>query len=117
MRPAGTDAIGAFRWGLRHYAVIFVLCLAAGAVFAPYWALHRKPPLDATAFVIAQRLDMNLSALPRYGEAVFGNGSVASAVAAKFGDLGADKKVINDPGAPGAGQGPLVFEGVGAGAG
>jgi|tagenome__1003787_1003787.scaffolds.fasta_scaffold20932214_1 capsular polysaccharide biosynthesis protein len=113
MRPAGTDAIGAFRWGLRHYAVIFVLCLAAGAVFAPYWALHRKPPLDATAFVIAQRLDMNLSALPRYGEAVFGNGSVASAVAAKFGDLGADKNVINDRVSLVAEQDSIVFEVVG----
>src|SRR4051812_50150859 len=96
MRTAGTDAIGAFRWGLRRYAVVFVLCLAAGALLAPYWALHRKPPLDATALVIAQRLEMQLSALPRYGEAVFGNGQVAQAVASKFGDLGQDKNIIPD---------------------
>src|SRR4051812_50105094 len=67
MRTAGTDAIGAFRWGLRRYAVVFVLCLVAGAVLAPYWALHRKPPLDATALVIGQRLDMQLSASPGTG--------------------------------------------------
>ena len=113
MRPAGTDSIGAFRWGLRRYAIVFVLCLVAGAVLAPYWALHRKPPLDATALVIAQRLDMSLSALPRYGEAVFGNGQVAQAVAAKFGDLGQDKNVIGDRVSLVDEQDSIVFEVVG----
>jgi capsular polysaccharide biosynthesis protein len=113
MRPAGTDAIGAFRWGLRRYALVFVLCLAAGTVLAPYWALHRKPPLDATAVVIAQRLDMNLAALPRYGEAVFGNGEVAQAVGAKFGNLGQDKNVINDRVSLVTEQDSIVFQVIG----
>jgi capsular polysaccharide biosynthesis protein len=113
MKSAGTDAIGAFRWGLRRYSVVFVLCLLAGAVLAPYWALHRKPPLDATALVIAQRLDMSLTALPRYGEAVFGNGQVAQAVAAKFGDLGPDKNVIGDRVSLVADQDSIVFQVIG----
>jgi len=113
MKTAGTDAIGAFRWGLRRYAVVFVLCLLAGAVLAPYWALHRKPPLDATALVVAQRLDMSLTALPRYGEAVFGNGQVAQAVAAKFGDLGPDQSVIPDRVSLVADQDSIVFQVIG----
>jgi capsular polysaccharide biosynthesis protein len=94
MRPTGTDAIGILRWGLRRYLPLFLSCLLLGAVLAPYWVLNRRPPLEATALVIAQRLDMDLSALPRYGEAVFGNGQVAQAVAAKFGRLGDHKNVI-----------------------
>ena len=113
MRQAGTDSIGAFRWGLRRYAIVFVLCLVGGAVLAPYWELHRKPPLDATAYVIAQRLDMQLSALPRYGEAVFGGGQVAQSVAAKFGDLGQDKNVINDRVSLVTEQDSIVFQVIG----
>jgi capsular polysaccharide biosynthesis protein len=96
MRPAGTDAVGALRWGLGRYRVLFLACLVLGAVLVPFAALARATPVDAQALVIAQRLDMDLAALPRYGEAVFDNGQVAQAIEAKFGDLGDYQDIIPD---------------------
>src|SRR4051795_11534764 len=88
MRAAGTDAIGILRWGLRRYIWLFVICVLVGAVLAPLWALQRTPLADARALVIAAQLDVELSAVPRYGEAVFNNGQVAQAIAAKYPDAG-----------------------------
>jgi hypothetical protein len=48
-------------------------------------AFAQQPPATAEAIVIAQRLDMDLPALPDYGNAVFSNGEVAEAVAAEHG--------------------------------
>jgi capsular polysaccharide biosynthesis protein len=85
MREAGSDALAVLRWGLRRYSLLFVVCLLIGAAAAPFAASKLTPPTDAEALVITQRLDMSLTALPRYAQAVFNDGQVAAAVAAEFG--------------------------------
>jgi capsular polysaccharide biosynthesis protein len=113
MRAAGTDAVGALRWGLRRHRVLFVACFLLGAVLAPAIALQRATPADAEALVIAQRLDMSLVALPRYGEAVFDNGQVAQAVAARFGEGGDHAGVVPNRVSLVADQDSIVFHVVG----
>ena len=73
------------RQGLR-YRRLLVLALLAGAVLVPAAVLMRGgQQVDAQALVIAQRLDVELAALPRYAEAVFHDGRVARAVAEELG--------------------------------
>lgn len=96
MSAPGTDAVGMLRWGLRRYALLFLACLVVGAVVAPFAAARLAAPADAEALVLAQRLDMSLNALPRYGEAVFGNGAVTEAVASKYGSRIGSSSVIPD---------------------
>src|SRR4051794_22797704 len=67
------------------------------AVAIPIALLSRdKPVADAEALVIAQRLDMSLTALPRYGETLFDNGAVAEAVSKKFREGVAFKDIVPD---------------------
>ncbi|WP_147332016.1 hypothetical protein [Geodermatophilus marinus] len=113
MRPAGTDAIGVLRWGLRRYRLLFLAILLLGAVVAPVATVQRPSTVDAEALVIAQRLDIDLAALPRYGQAVFDNGQVAQAVAAQFGDLGAFQDIVPDRVSMVAVQDSIVFTVVG----
>jgi capsular polysaccharide biosynthesis protein len=113
MRAAGTDALGVLRWGLRRYRALMIVCLLLGAAVAPFAALQRDIPTDAQALVVVQRLDMDLVALPRYGDAVFNNGSVAQAVAAQFGDLGDFADIIPNRVSLVAEQDSIVFAVVG----
>jgi capsular polysaccharide biosynthesis protein len=76
--------VSMLRWGLRRYRFLFVICVLLGLLAAPAVALLRPTPYEAEALVVAQRLDMNLNALPRYGQAVFNNGAVAQAVTREF---------------------------------
>jgi capsular polysaccharide biosynthesis protein len=101
------------RWGLRRYALLFIACVVAGGWLAPTVAAKLAKPADAEALVLAQRLDMTISALPRYGEAVFDNGQVAQAVVAKFGKQGALSAVIPDQVSLVADQDSIVFHVVG----
>jgi capsular polysaccharide biosynthesis protein len=101
------------RWGLRRYRALVILCLLLGAVGAPLAALQRDTPTDAQALVVVQRLDMDLVALPRYGDAVFNNGAVAQAVAAQFGDLGDFADIIPNRVSLVAEQDSIVFAVVG----
>jgi capsular polysaccharide biosynthesis protein len=84
------------RWGLRRYRLLFLLCVLLGLLAAPAVALLRPTPYEAEALVVAQRLDMNLNALPRYGQAVFNNGAVAQAVNQEFSSGGDPDGVIPD---------------------
>jgi capsular polysaccharide biosynthesis protein len=113
MRASSNDAVAVLGWGLRRYSVVFVACLLLGAVLAPLAVLKRATPAEAYALVIAQRLDMDLNALPRYGEAVFNNGEVARAVATSLGDLGAVNNVIPERVSLLAEQDSIVFRVVG----
>jgi capsular polysaccharide biosynthesis protein len=113
MRAAGTDAIGVLRWGLRRYRALVVVCLLLGVVLAPLAVVQRGTVVEAEALVIAQRLDMSLTALPRYGQAVFNNGDVARAVATKFGDLGGFEDVVPDRVYVVAEQDSIVFRVIG----
>jgi capsular polysaccharide biosynthesis protein len=113
MGPTGTDAVDALRWGLRRYWAVVLACLLLGAVAAPVWALRQEPPVEASALVVAERLDMELAALPRYGEAIFDNGAVAQAVAAEFGAAGDFEDIVPDQTSVVAEQDSIVFEVVG----
>jgi capsular polysaccharide biosynthesis protein len=113
MRESGSDALGVLRWGLRRYRVLFVACLLLGIAVLPYAASRLVKPADAEALVITQRLDMDLTALPRYGEAIFNNGEVAQAVAAQFGDGGDMGDVIPDRVSLVADQDSIVYRVVG----
>lgn len=90
MRASSTDSVGVLVWGLRRYWLLLVACVLVGAVVAPWVDRQTSSTVEAEALVIAQRLDMDLEALPRYGEAVFGNGEVALAVATNVGGVGDD---------------------------
>jgi capsular polysaccharide biosynthesis protein len=72
-------------WARRN-RLLLVAWTVIVAVAIPIALLSRdnKPVADREALVIAQRLDMSLTALPRYGETLFDNGLVAQAVSQKF---------------------------------
>ncbi|MDT0277374.1 YveK family protein [Blastococcus goldschmidtiae] len=110
MTGTGTDAVGALRWGLQRYFPVFLACLLLGGLLAPFAVLRVESPAEADALVIAQRLDMDLEALARYGEAVFNNGPVAQAVAGRYGAGGDFQDVIPDRVSLLATQDSIVFE-------
>ncbi|TQN37895.1 hypothetical protein FHU33_4568 [Blastococcus colisei] len=113
MRAAGTDAVGALRWGLRRYRWLVLACLVLGAVVAPRAEARFETPVEAESLVIAQVLDMDLVALPRYGEAVFDNGAVAEAVAARFPDIDEFDDIVPNRISLVAEQDSIVFRVVG----
>ena len=113
MKEPGHDAVGVLRWGIRRYRWLFLVCLILGAVAAPYAASKLEHPADAEALVIATRLDMSLTALPRYGETVFDNGQVAQAVSQKFRDGTAFKDIVPNHVSLIADQDSIVFRVVG----
>lgn len=113
MSQPGSDAIGVLRWGLRRYWPVFLVCVLLGAVAAPYVASTLEKPADADALVIATRIDMSLTALPRYGETVFDNGQVAQAVSQAVDTGLALKDVIPDHVSLVAEQDSIVFRVVG----
>jgi capsular polysaccharide biosynthesis protein len=113
MSEAGSDAIGVMRWGLRRYWLVFLVCIVLGAVAAPYAASTLEKPAEAEALVIAQRLDMSLTALPRYGETVFDNGRVATDVSLFLDGGVALKDVVPDHVSLVADQDSIVFRVVG----
>jgi len=96
MKAVGTDAVGMLRWGLRRYRLVFLVCVLLGGALGPLAALQRNVPVEAEALVVAQRLDMDLTALPRYGQAVFNNGEVTRAVTAQLGSDAGYEDVIPD---------------------
>ena len=113
MSQPGSDAIGVLRWGLRRYWPVFLVCVVLGAVAAPYAASRLEKPADADALVIATRIDMSLTALPRYGETVFDNGQVAQAVSQAVDANLSLKDVIPDHVSLVAEQDSIVFRVVG----
>jgi capsular polysaccharide biosynthesis protein len=113
MSEPGQDAVGVLRWGLRRYLLLFLACLLLGVAAAPFAASRLDAPAEAEALVIAQRLDMDLNALPRYGQTVFDNGQVAQAVSTVFPDGGAAKDVVPDRVSLVADQDSIVFRVVG----
>src|SRR4051812_47595609 len=109
MKEPGHDAVGVLRWGIRRYRWLFLACLLLGAVAAPYAASRLDKPADAEALVIAQRLDMSLTALPRYGETVFDNGQVAGAVSERYKNAFAFKDIVPNHVSLIADQDSIVF--------
>ncbi|MDP5183791.1 hypothetical protein QOZ88_14220 [Blastococcus sp. BMG 814] len=113
MNGPGGDAIGMLRWGLRRYWPVFLVCVLLGAVAAPLAASRVEKPAEADALIVATRLDMSLTAMPRYGETVFDNGQVAQAVAAGFGDVVPLRNIVPDRVSLVADQDSIVFRVIG----
>jgi capsular polysaccharide biosynthesis protein len=113
MKEPVHDAVGVLRWGIRRYRWLFLACLLLGAAVAPFAASKLEKPADAEALVIAQRLDMSLTALPRYGETLFDNGQVAEAVSQQFRDAVPFKDIVPDHVSLVADQDSIVFRVVG----
>lgn len=88
-----SDALSTLRWGVRHYALLFTGCMLVGLVALPL-VLIRGTGHQATALVVAQRWDRDLTALPAYAEGAFDNGPVASAIAAQFGNVGDVQDIV-----------------------
>ena len=108
MRTVGTDAVGVLGWGMRRYRGLFLACFLVGGLLVPYLVVTNETPTESSALVIAQRLDMDLEALPRYAEAVFTNGEVARAVATEFPEVG-EEDVVPERAAVLAEQDSLVL--------
>lgn len=72
-------------WARRNRLLLVTWALIV-AVAIPIALLSRdhRPVADREALVVAQRFDMSVTALPRYGETMFDNGQVAEAVAQKL---------------------------------
>lgn len=113
MSEPGRDAIGVLRWGLRRYWPVFLVCVLLGAVAAPYLASRMEKPAEADALIVATRLDMSLTAMPRYGETVFDNGQVAQVIAQNFGSDIPLKNIVPDRVSLVADQDSIVFRVVG----
>src|SRR3712207_4142256 len=113
MSEPGRDAIGVLRWGLRRYWPVFLVCVLLGAVAAPYLASRMEKPAEADALIVATRLDMSLTAMPRYGETVFDNGQVAQVVSQNFGSTVPFKNIVPDRVSLVADQDSIVFRVVG----
>ena len=113
MSEPGRDAIGVLRWGLRRYWPLFLVCVVLGAVAAPLAARSVEKPAEADALIVATRLDMSLTAMPRYGETVFDNGQVAQAVTQGFGSVVPLKNVVPDRVSLVADQDSIVFRVIG----
>lgn len=109
VRRVEEDAVGAMRWGLGKYGWLFALCVLVVAVLLPGYLALRPVENQATALVVAQRLDMDLHALPRFGEAVFDNGAVAHQVSVVFGAGGNAQDIIPDRVSMVAEQDSIVF--------
>ena len=73
--------------------LLALVLLAAAALVAAVTLTRDPPTADAEALVIAQRLDVDVAALPRYAEAVFHDGQVEQTVRDQLG-LAADHEVI-----------------------
>jgi hypothetical protein len=84
------------RWGLVRYRWLFLTCLLLGAVAAPLVAQQRPAVASAQALVIANQQNVDLGAIPRYGEAVFNNGEVSQAIATSFEATGDANDIIPD---------------------
>lgn len=94
MDSSRSDALGALKWGLRKYAWVLGVYVLLVAVVLPVVALRAPERYDSHALVIAQRLDMDMVALPRYAESVFDNGAVARAVDTSFADTGDFEDIV-----------------------
>ena len=95
MTAERTDSLGMLRWGLSRFWPVFLALLVLGGALAGVLASRITEPASADALVIADRLDTDLAALPRYGQAVFENGQVVQAIAARF-EVDLLKDVIPD---------------------
>jgi capsular polysaccharide biosynthesis protein len=99
---------------LATYAWLVVTSILLVAAALP-WVLTRseKPVYEADALVVARQLEMNLDALPRYGEAVFYGGAVAREAALQLRVAGDPEDLYSGPLSVITGQDSVVLTVVG----
>ena len=84
--PDDGDALAVLGWGLRHYAWIIVLSVCALGIAVPSLVERTPETYEAQAQVgpVGALNLQSIDPLPRLGESVFRNGSVAEAVRQSF---------------------------------
>jgi len=76
----GSDALQVLEWGVRRYPWVLVLSIVVCAGLLPLVSILQRPTYAATSLVVARSAEVDLAALPRYGQAVFDDGTVARQV-------------------------------------
>ncbi len=89
-----SDSGAILRWGVRRYAWLVLLCVAVVGVLLPFQELNKKARYTSESLVVAVDLTADLKTLPRLGEAVFDDGTVAQVVSQQFGTAGDAEDVI-----------------------
>ena len=89
-----SDSGAILRWGVRRYAWLVLLCVAVVGVLLPFQELNKKASYTSESLVVAVDLTADLKTLPRLGEAVFDDGTVAQVVSQQFGTAGDAEDVI-----------------------
>ncbi len=79
---AGNQSGSAIAWGLRSYAWLIVLCIVQVLLVAPVLQTLQPVSYEATALVVARRVQLSPQALPRFAQAVFDHGVLAQEVTA-----------------------------------
>jgi hypothetical protein len=82
-----SDAFSTFGWGLRRYAWVVAISIAALGFLVPYGLKATTPvryQAEAQVGPAGELKLQNLDALPRLGETVFRNGAVAESVRSSF---------------------------------
>lgn len=84
--PDEGDALAVLGWGLRHYSWIILLSVCALGILVPLLVERTPETYEAEAQVgPAGALNLqNIDPLPRLGDSLFNNGSVAEAVRGSF---------------------------------
>ena len=85
-KPDEGDALAVLGWGLRHYVWIIVLSVLTLGIAVPVLVERTPETYEAEAQVgpSAELNLQNIDPLPRLGESLFRNGSVAEAVRQSF---------------------------------
>lgn len=91
-----SDAVSTLAWGVRHFALVFAGCVLAVAALFTFLVTRGPPTYEASALVVAQQLGLDLAALHGHAETTFGDGEVARAITAQFGNVGDSDSIVPD---------------------
>lgn len=113
MEPDDGTALSTMAWGLKHFWWVIVLGAVLGASVVPWYQYQQPKQFDATALVVAAKLTITTTVLPRYATSVFDNGVVAKAVDKEFGSKGDLEDIVPKEVSMVAAQDSIVMEVIG----
>ncbi|MEO8106701.1 MAG: hypothetical protein ABI720_05225, partial [Actinomycetes bacterium] len=113
VEPDDGTALSTIAWGLKHFWWVVLLGVLGGALVVPWYQYQQPREYDATALVVAAKLQISTTVLPRYATSVFDNGAVAKAVVADFGPRGDLEDVVPREVSMVAAQDSIVMEVIG----
>ncbi len=94
VEPDGGTPLSTMAWGLKHFWWLVALGVLGGALVVPWYKYQQPSQFDATSLVVASKLQISTTVLPRYATSVFDNGKVADAVVEDFGARGDLEDVV-----------------------